>query len=66
MADVYAEIAKMDTGDIPVELVTISIDPEDTPDVLLSMSEEVGADSDTWHFLTGSEARGALGYWWRF
>ena len=57
MADVYAGIAKMDTGDIPVELVTISIDPADTPDVLLSMSEGVGANSDTWHFLTGSEER---------
>lgn len=57
MADVYAEISRMDTGGIPVELVTISIDPADTPEVLHDISQSMNLDSTVWHFVTGSEAR---------
>jgi protein SCO1/2 len=57
MGDVYADVLQMDTGDIPVDLVTISIDQNDTPDKLLALSQSVGADADNWHFLTGSEER---------
>jgi len=57
MEEVYAQLSQMDTGDIPVELVTIFIDPEDTPDRLLTLSQSLGADSSLWHFLTGTEDR---------
>lgn len=57
MEDVYAKVSQMDTGGIPVDLVTISIDPEDTPDKLLAISQSLNADASNWHFLTGSEER---------
>ncbi len=57
MEDVYSQLLQMDTGDIPVELVTISVDPKDTPANLLEWSQSLGVDSTKWHFLTGSEER---------
>ncbi|KAA3663634.1 MAG: SCO family protein [Chloroflexi bacterium] len=57
MEDIYTAILKMDTGDIPVELITISIDPDDTPDKLMVVSDSLGANSNVWHFLTGTEER---------
>ncbi|MCA9959842.1 MAG: SCO family protein, partial [Anaerolineales bacterium] len=45
-------------GSVPIEFVTISIDPEhDTPQVLAAYAHELGADLDTWHFVTGSSER---------
>ncbi|MEZ4644468.1 MAG: SCO family protein [Chloroflexota bacterium] len=45
-------------GSVPIEFVTISIDPEhDTPQVLAAYAHELGADLDTWHFVTGSAER---------
>ena len=39
-----------------VKLVSISVDPEtDTPERLASYAESFQADSERWHFLTGSE-----------
>ena len=57
MAAVQAEVAKMNTGDIPVDLVTISVDPNDTPDILQAYAQSVNADPAVWHFLTGTESR---------
>ena len=53
------EIAK-DVGaeGIPVELVTISFDPEsDTPEQLRSYAESLNADTSLWHFVTGEPNR---------
>ena len=39
-----------------VRLVSISVDPErDTPEVLASYAEALGADPERWRFLTGDE-----------
>jgi protein SCO1/2 len=40
---------------LPLTLVSLTVDPEhDTPSVLKSFAEKVGADPATWTFLTGS------------
>jgi len=54
MKEVQDRLPEIDTAGLPVELVTISIDPDhDTPQVLRAYAESVGADLDTWHFATG-------------
>ncbi len=41
-------------GDVPLHLVSFSVDPEnDTPDVLLAFAKKYDADLDSWSFLTG-------------
>ena len=58
MKEVQDRIPEIDTGGLPVELVTISVDPyHDTPQVLRSFSESLGADPARWHFVTGPVAR---------
>jgi len=57
MAAVQTEVAQMSTNGIPVDLVTISVDPADTPEVLQSFAQSVDADPEIWHFLTGTESR---------
>lgn len=48
------QLAAVDTGDIPVDYVVISFDPEhDTPDRLTAHAQELGVDPDRWHFVTG-------------
>ncbi|MBZ0156250.1 MAG: SCO family protein [Alphaproteobacteria bacterium] len=45
---------KFEEGDVPVRLVSFSVDPErDTPPVLRRYGEEYGADFRRWNFLTG-------------
>ncbi len=54
MKEIQDGLPEIETDGIPVELVTISIDPEnDTPEVLRQYAAEVGADTDIWHFVTG-------------
>jgi len=58
MKEVQDRLPEIDTGDLPVELVTISIDPDhDTPQVLRAYAESVGAGMDSWHFATGPVER---------
>ena len=58
MKEVQDRLSEIDTGGLPVELVTISIDPEhDTPQVLRAHAESVGADPNIWHFVTGPVER---------
>lgn len=58
MKDVQVRLEGVDTGGIPVELVTISVDPErDTPETLLAYAESLDADLNKWHFATGPEDR---------
>jgi protein SCO1 len=47
-------LAAVETGDIPLEFVTISYDPEhDTPQVLRTYANNLGADTNRWHFVSG-------------
>lgn len=58
MKDVQDQLPELDTGGLPVELVTISVDPEhDTPQELRSYADSLGADLDRWHFVTGPVER---------
>ncbi|MBE2220758.1 MAG: SCO family protein [Anaerolineae bacterium] len=55
MAEVQARVAQLETGGIPVKLVTISIDPEhDTVEQLAAYADAHNADPDIWRFATGS------------
>lgn len=48
---------RYEQNDIPVRLVSITVDPEvDTPQKLREYALEYGADLDRWTFLTGDEA----------
>ena len=58
MKAVQEAVAAVDTGGIPVQLVTISFDPErDSPEVLRQYADALGADTSNWHFVTGEPTR---------
>lgn len=58
MQEVYARLPELTQGDVPIEFVTISIDPQrDTPEALARYAESLGADTSRWHFATGPEDR---------
>ncbi len=47
-------LSELDYGTVPIEFVTISLDPEnDTPQVMRAYADSLGADADQWHFVTG-------------
>lgn len=53
MAGIQAQLAHVST-DVPVDLVTISVDPErDTPETLRAFAQSQGIDTAHWHLLTG-------------
>lgn len=55
MAEMQSRIAQMETGGIPVKLVTLSFDPEqDSPQVLADFAAAQGADPAIWAFATGN------------
>lgn len=55
MKEVQEGLAETGSGEVPVELVTISVDPErDTPESLRAYAENIGANTETWHFATTS------------
>lgn len=55
MAEMQERIGAMDTGDVPIQLVTISFDPErDDPGMLAQLAETVGANPEQWSFVTGN------------
>ncbi|MCP4362422.1 MAG: SCO family protein [Chloroflexi bacterium] len=55
MADVQAQLDEIEAGGIPLNLVTITIDPEhDTPEHLAVYADQIGADPNIWHLVTGS------------
>ena len=57
MQAVQARLDEVETFGIPVELVTISVDPErDTPEVLRAYAASLDA-GDNWHFVTGAPDR---------
>lgn len=54
MQEVQARLDEIDSGDVPIEFVTISLDPEnDSQQVLQSYAESLEANLDQWHFVTG-------------
>lgn len=57
MADVQSRLDSIDTGDIPVRLVTISFDPSDSPQRLNAFRQAHGIDDPQWSFLSGAPER---------
>jgi len=58
MQAVQSRLGEVDTGGIPIKLVTISFDPaRDTPEVIRAAAAELGADPAVWTFLTGAPER---------
>lgn len=60
MAEIHRALDAMETRDIPIQLVTISFDPErDTPERLQAFAGQFAGNSSTvqerfpWHFVTG-------------
>jgi protein SCO1 len=48
---------EVDTGGVPVRLVTLTVDPEhDSPDRLAAVALERGADGDVWRWVGGDPA----------
>ncbi|MBI1295132.1 SCO family protein [bacterium] len=52
MADLQREIGALNS-EIPIDLVTISVDPADTPERLSAYAQANGVDTTRWHLLTG-------------
>lgn len=53
MAAVQTRLPEVQSS-VPLKLVTFSIDPgNDSPERLLAFANEMGADPDVWHLLTG-------------
>jgi len=58
MRAVQDHLSEVNTGDIPISLVTISFDPErDTPERLRAYATQVGADPSRWRIATGDATR---------
>ncbi len=51
-------LARLETDGIPVQLVTVSFDPDrDTPEQLQAFAASLNADTKNWHFVTGDAAQ---------
>jgi len=58
LQEVQARLDEIDNGDVPIEFVTISVDPaRDTTAVLTEFANQLGADQNMWHFVTGDVNR---------
>ena len=58
LRSVQEQLAQAAGEGVPVELVTISFDPErDTPEALQAYARAAGADPSRWRFATGDPAR---------
>lgn len=57
MAAVQNRLGELNSGDVPIQLVTISVDPADTPPQLQSFAATAGANPGVWTFLTGTPER---------
>lgn len=55
LAGFQAELLAVPTADIPLQFVTIFVDPEEaTPAVLRAQAQLLGVDPSHWHFVTGA------------
>lgn len=57
MQEVQQRLEGMDLGGLPVQFVTISFDPDDTPEALRRYADGLGADTSQWRFATGDSDR---------
>ena len=57
MAAIQDRIAEVDTGDTPVRFVTLSFDGTDSPAMLRTRADAMGADGDQWFYATADDAR---------
>lgn len=58
MQKIQESVQHLDTGGIPMTLVTISLDPaRDTPERLQAYARKLNADPARWHFVTGPPER---------
>lgn len=58
MQALQEELASLDTGGLPVRLVTVSFDPgRDTPAELSHYAQEMRANLNIWRFVTGGAAQ---------
>jgi protein SCO1/2 len=58
LRELQHRLVEVNTGGLPVHLVSISVDPErDTPEVLAGLAVTSGADPDVWRFATGDPTR---------
>jgi protein SCO1 len=56
MQEIQARINEADLGDIEIQFVSISFDPEnDTPEMMREYADSLGADSATWSFATAPD-----------
>ena len=56
MTEMQTRVDGIDTGGVPIHMVTISFDPErDDAEVLTQLAESLGADPEQWSFVTGNE-----------
>lgn len=52
--EVNDRLGEVDLGDVDVRFVTVTLDPaSDTPEALAARAAVVGADGDTWRYVTG-------------
>jgi len=57
MAEVQERLPEVQAS-VPLKLVTFSVDPEnDNPEQLMAYANEIGADPEVWHFVTGGPAQ---------
>lgn len=57
MLEIQEGLATADLRGLPVRLVTISIDPDDTPETLAAYADSAGADSSVWTFAAVEDDR---------
>jgi protein SCO1/2 len=55
---VQQRLGQIDTGGVPVELITISVDAQhETPATLTTYASQVGADAQNWRFVYSSDPK---------
>ncbi len=57
MLEIQEGLATADLRGLPVRLVTISVDPDDTPETLAAYAAATGADSSVWTFAAVEDDR---------
>lgn len=58
MKEIQDRLGEVDLGDIPMRLVTISVDPDyDTPERLRTYAQRAGADPTIWTFATMNDKK---------
>jgi protein SCO1 len=54
LASLQSDLAEVELGDIPLQFVTIAVDPEHaSPAAMRAHADALGAEPSRWHFVTG-------------